>query len=64
MLNILVDKSMVKIIQWGYLQMHDQLRDMGCMIAETNEEYMGTRIWKLNMIPLRIGSTLDKVWCE
>ena len=63
-LDILVDKSLVKIDQEGNLEMHDQLRDMGRMIAETNEEYLGTRIWKLNMIPLRIGSTHDKVWCK
>jgi hypothetical protein len=64
LLDILVEKSLVKIDEVGTIIMHDQLRDMGRMIAETNEEYLGTRIWKLNMIPLRIGSTHDKVWCR
>jgi hypothetical protein len=63
-LDILVEKSLVKIGIFGTIIMHDQLRDMGRMIAETDKEYLGTRIWKLNMIPLRIGSTHDKVWCQ
>jgi hypothetical protein len=63
-LDILVDKSLVNINEKGYLEMHDQLRDMGRMIVETNKEYLGTRIWKLNMLPLRIESTHDKVWCK
>ena len=63
-LDILVDKSLVKICQEGNVEMHDQLRDMGRMIAETNKEYLGTRIWNTNMIPLGSGSTHDKVWCK
>jgi hypothetical protein len=63
-LDILVDKSLVKIDQKGNLEMHDQLRDMGRMIAETNEEYLGIRIWRLNMIPLGTRSTHNKVWCK
>ena len=62
-LEILVDKSLVKIGQEGNLEMHDQLRDMGRMIVETDKEYLGTRIWELCMIPLQIGSAHDKVWC-
>jgi hypothetical protein len=61
-LEILVDKSLVKIGEEGNLEMHDQLRDMGRMIVERYKEYLGTRIWKLNMIPLQIGSAHDKVW--
>ena len=63
-LDILVDKSLVKINQDGNVEMHDQLRDMGCMIVETDKQYLGTRIWNLNMIPLRIGSAHEKVWCK
>jgi hypothetical protein len=63
-LDILLEKSLVEIDRWGTIIMHDQLRDMGRMIAETNEQYLGTRIWSLNMIHLRIGSTHDKVWCQ
>ena len=63
-LDILVDKSLVNINEEGYLEMHDQLCDMGHMIVETNEEYLGTRIWDLNMLSLRTGSTHDKVWCK
>jgi hypothetical protein len=42
--------------------MHDQLRDMGRMIVETDKEYAGTRIWKLSMIPSQTGLAHDKVW--
>jgi hypothetical protein len=63
-LEILVDKSLVTIGSEGNLEMHDQLRDMGRMIVETDKEYLGTRIWRLNMIPLVIGTTHDKVWCK
>jgi hypothetical protein len=63
-LDILVEKSLVKIDQEGNLEMPDQLRDLGRMIAETYEEYSGTRIWKPNMIPSRMESRDDKVWCK
>jgi hypothetical protein len=37
------DKSLLKVDENGVLDMHDQLRDMGRMIAE--KEYHGSRIW-------------------
>jgi hypothetical protein len=37
------DKSLLKVDENGALDMHDQLRDMGRMIAE--KEYQGSRIW-------------------
>jgi hypothetical protein len=63
-LDILVEKSLVKIEEFGTITMHDQVRDMGRMIAETNEDYRGTRIWSRNMIPSQIGLTHGKVWCQ
>ena len=63
-LDILVGKSLVKIGQKGDLEMHDQLRDMGRMIVKTDKEYLGTRIWKLSMIPSQIISAHDKVWLK
>ena len=63
-LDILLDKSLIKIDQWGDLEMHYQLRDMGHMIVDTNEEYMGTRIYKSDMISLQNLSKHHKVWCK
>jgi hypothetical protein len=37
------DKSLLKVDENGLLDMHDQLRDMGRMIAE--KEYQASRIW-------------------
>ena len=37
------DKSLLKVDENGALDMHDQLRNMGRMIAE--KEYQGSRIW-------------------
>jgi hypothetical protein len=37
------DKSLLEVDVHGALDMHDQLRDMGRMIAE--KEYQGSRIW-------------------
>ena len=54
-LDVLVERSLVKIVEWGNLEMHDQLCDMGRMIVEKEEVYMGTRIWDKNMIPLANG---------
>jgi hypothetical protein len=54
-LDVLVERSLAKIDVYGILEMHDQLRDMGRMIVEKEEVYMGTRIWDKNMIPLANG---------
>jgi hypothetical protein len=56
-LDVLVDKSLVKISTNGYLEMHDQLRDLGRLMVETEEVYKGTRIWKRDMIPSSNGQT-------
>jgi hypothetical protein len=56
-LDVLVDKSLVKISRNGYLEMHDQLRDLGRMMVETEEVYKGTRIWKKDMFPSPNGQT-------
>jgi hypothetical protein len=56
-LDVLVDKSLVKINVYGYLEMHDHLRDMGRMIVEREEVYKGTRIWKKDMIHSANGQT-------
>jgi hypothetical protein len=45
-LERLHNKSLVKVDEWAHLDMHDQLRDMGRMIAET--EFTGTRLLNLN----------------
>jgi hypothetical protein len=39
----LQDKSLLKVDEYGGLEMHDQLRDMGRMIVD--KEYQGSRIW-------------------
>ena len=51
MLDVLVERSLVKIDEYGCLEMHDQLRDMGRMMVEKEEVYKGTRIWNKIMIP-------------
>ena len=56
-LDVLVDKSLVKIDVDGHLEMHDHLRDMGRMIVEREEVYKGTRIWKKDMIHSANGQT-------
>ena len=43
----LQNKSLLKVNDYGVLDMHDQLRDMGCMLVET--EYQGTRVWDLSL---------------
>lgn len=49
-LDMLVHRSLVKLIaNYEILEMHDQLRDMGRMIAE--KEYARSRIWNANLIP-------------
>jgi len=47
-LKRLEDKSLVKIGKDGGLETHDQLRDMGRMIVETQSNYMGTRLWNIH----------------
>jgi hypothetical protein len=49
--NMLIERSLVNVNRYGHIEMHDQLRDMGRMIVETNEEYSGTRIWSVDFIP-------------
>ena len=51
-LDVLVERSLVKINRFGDLEMHDQLRNMGRMMVEKEEVYKGTRIWDKMMIPL------------
>ena len=45
-LERLHNKSLVKVDKWDRLDMHDQLRDMGRMIAQ--REFTGTRLLDLN----------------
>ena len=54
--NTLVDRSWVNVDKDGWLQMHDQLRDMGRMIVESDEEYLGTRVWRKKM-PLALSTS-------
>jgi hypothetical protein len=49
--NMLIERSLVNIDEEGCLEMHDQLRDMGRMIVEKDEEYLGTRVWSIDSIP-------------
>ena len=46
-LESLQDKSLVKFDKYGFLKIHDQLRDMGRMIVE--KEYQQTRVWNLSL---------------
>ncbi len=48
---MLIERSLVKVNIFGDLEMHDQLRDMGRMIVERDEEYLGTRVWNVDSIP-------------
>jgi hypothetical protein len=43
----LQNKSMLKVNDYGGLDIHDQLRDMGRMLVET--EYQGTQVWTLSL---------------
>lgn len=43
----LQNKSLLKVNDYGGLDIHDQLRDMGRMLVET--EYQGTRVWDLSL---------------
>jgi len=49
--NMLLERSLVNVDEDGHIEMHDQLRDMGRMIVERDEEYSGTRIWGVDFIP-------------
>jgi hypothetical protein len=49
--NMLMERSLVNVDRFGHIEMHDQLRDMGRMIVEKDEEYLGTRIWGVDFIP-------------
>jgi hypothetical protein len=46
-LEILQDKSLVKFDKNNAISKHDQLRDMGRMIAE--KEFQQTRVWNLSL---------------
>lgn len=56
-LDVLVDRSSVKIDVCKILEMHDQLWDMGRMIVETKKVYIDTWIWKKVMFPSANGQT-------
>ena len=45
-LKRLEDTSLLKIDKDGIYEVHEQLRDMGRMIVETDPIYIGTRWWK------------------
>jgi hypothetical protein len=49
--NLLEERSLVHLDKNGHIEMHDQLRDMGRMIVERDEEYVGTRVWSIDSIP-------------
>ena len=49
--NILIERSLVNVDIYGNIEMHDQLRDMGRMIVQRDEEYLGTRVWGVDFIP-------------
>ena len=49
--NMLIERSLVNVDRCGHIEMHDQLRDMGRMIVERDEEYLGTRIRGVDFIP-------------
>ena len=49
--NMLIERSLVNVDEDGCIEMHDQLRDMGRMIVERDEEYLGTRVWSVDSIP-------------
>ena len=46
-LESLQNKSLLKVNEYGVLDIHDQLRDMGRMLVET--EYQGTRVWDTSL---------------
>jgi hypothetical protein len=48
-LNMLIERSLVNIDEDGNIEMHDQLRDMGRMIVEKDGEYLGTRVWNVDL---------------
>jgi hypothetical protein len=49
--NMLLECSLVNVDEYGCIEMHDQLRDMGRMIVERDEEYLGTRVRSDDLIP-------------
>jgi hypothetical protein len=49
--NMLLECSLVNVDEYGCIVMHDQLRDMGRMIVERDEEYLGTRVRSDDLIP-------------
>ena len=48
--NMLLECSLVNVDEYESIEMHDQLRDMGRMIVERDEEYLGTRVWSNDLI--------------
>jgi hypothetical protein len=48
--NMLIERSLVNVDRYGHIEMHDQLRDMGRMIVEKDGEYLGTRVWSVDLI--------------
>jgi hypothetical protein len=49
--NTLMERSLVNVAKNGCIEMHDQLRNMGRMIVETDKAYLGTRVWSVDSIP-------------
>jgi hypothetical protein len=49
--NMLRERSLVNVDMVGHIEMHDQLRDMGRMIVERDEEYLDTRVRVVDFIP-------------
>ncbi|XP_024393012.1 disease resistance protein L6 [Physcomitrium patens] len=47
-LNTLINQSLIKVHKYGVIRVHDQLRDMGRKIVETEIEYTNTRMWNMN----------------
>jgi hypothetical protein len=48
-LNMLIERSLVNVDIRGHIEIHDQLRDMGRMIVEKDGEYLGTRVWNVDL---------------
>ena len=57
--NMLIERSLVNVDRGGRIEMHDQLRDMGRMIVDKYEEYLGTRVWSADSTPST--QTISKV---
>ena len=49
--NLLKERSLVHLDKNGHIEMQNHLRDMGRMIVERDDAYLGTRIWNIDSIP-------------